>query len=119
MSSLLFIKRIPYHTKTRKQSCEVAFWVINQVLDEQRFANLIEVTRRHWAGDPHHYIRDVQLGEDKMVTRSPMKASLIAVFITMGINILAGQSQNLLELWERLTRNQALADPLLKRNKVF
>jgi len=124
IASLLVVERERYHTKTRKQSCEAAYWMSNQVLDYQRFAELIEATRRHWAVEPgrravHHYIRDVQLGEDRMVTRNPKEARVIAGFITTAINMLAGQSQNMSELRERLTRNRALVDPLFKQNKVL
>lgn len=119
IASLLVVERVRYHTKTRRQSCETAYWISNQVLDEQRFAELIEATRKHWAVETHHYIRDVQMGEDRMVTRNPKEARVIAGFITMATNMLAGQSQNLSELRERLTRNQALVDPLFKRNKVL
>ena len=118
-TSLLVVERTRYHTKTRRQSCETAYWVSNQVLDKQKFVELIEATRRHWAVEVHHHIRDVQMGEDKMVTRNPKEARVIAGFITTATNMLAGQSQNLSELRERLTRNRTLVDPLFKRNKVL
>lgn len=118
-TSLLVIERTRYHTKTRRQRCETAYWVSNQVLDKQKFVELIEATRRHWAVEVHHHIRDVQMGEDKMVTRNPKENRVITGFITTATNMLAGQSQNLSELRERLTRNRTLVDPLFKRNKVL
>lgn len=116
ISTLLVVERVRYQTKTQKQSCETAYWVSNQVLDNQRFAEIVEAARRHWSVEAHHYIRDVQMGEDRLVTRNSKEARVMAGFITTATNMLVGQRQNVSELRERMTRNQALVDPLFKRN---
>jgi len=117
------VKRQRYNTKTQKQSCETAYWVSNQALDGQKFAELLEATRRHWAVEPgrraaHHHIREVQTGEEKIVTKNAKETRVIAGFITTAINMLvsASRDQSISEFRERLTRNQALVDPLFKRN---
>lgn len=117
--SLLVIERLRYQIKTRKQSSETAYWVSNQVLDSQSFDELIEAIRGHWAVEVHHHIRDVQMGEDRMITRNPREARVMAGFITTATNMLMSQGQNLAELRERLTRNQELVDPLFKRKNVL
>jgi len=118
IASLVVVERERYNTKTQKQSCETAYWVSNQALDGQKFAELLEATRRHWAVEVHHHIRDVQMGEDKIVTRNAKEARVIAGFITTAINVLVSASpdRSISEFRERLTRNQALVDPLFKRN---
>jgi len=117
IASLLVVERERYNTKTQKQSCETAYWVSNQVIDEQKFVELTEAARRHWAVEVHHYVRDVQMGEDKMVIRNANEARVMAGFITTATNMLvsASQDQSISEIRERLTRNQALVDPLFKR----
>ena len=119
LSSLLVVERVRYQTKTQKQSCETAYWVSNQVLDRQRFAELAEAARGHWSVEVHHYIRDVQMGEDRLVTRNSKEARVMAGFITTATNMLVGQRQNVSELRERMTRNMALVDPLFKRNNFL
>ncbi|WP_373515571.1 hypothetical protein [Persicitalea sp.] len=116
--SLLVIERGRYNTKTQKQSRETAYWVSNQALDGQKFAKLAEAARRHWAVEVHHHIRDVQMGEDKMVARNAKEARVLAGFITMATNMLvsASRDQSISELREKLTRNHALVNPLFKRN---
>lgn len=115
IASLLVVERKRYNTKTQKQSCETAYWVSNQTLDDQKFIELFQAARRHWAVEVHHHIRDVQMGEDQMVIRNAKQARVIAGFITTAANMLAGQNQNLSELRESLTRNHASVDPLFKR----
>lgn len=121
IASLLVVERVRYNTKTQKQSCETVYWMSNQALDGQKFAKLCEATRRHWSVEVHHYIRDVQMGEDKMVTRNADEARVIAGFITTATNMLvsASRGQSISELRERLTRNQALVDPLFKRKEFL
>lgn len=119
VATLLVLERTRYNTKTQKKSCETVYWISNQALDVQRFDELLEAARRHWAVEVHHQIRDVQMGEDKMVVRNPREAKVIAGFITTATNMLAGQNKNISELRESLTRNHALLDPIFKRNKVL
>lgn len=121
IASLLVVERERYNTKTKRQSCETAYWVSNQKLDGQKFDELVEAARRHWAVEVHHYIRDVQMGEDKMVTRDAKEAKVIAGFITTATNmlVLASQDRSISELRERLTRNHALVDPLFKRKEFL
>ena len=116
ISSLLVVERSRYNTKTQKESCETAYWVSNQPIDEERFADLCEAARGHWAIEAHHRIRDVQMGEDQMLVRNPKEARVVAGFITTAVNLLARQGGNMSELREKLTRNYALIDPLFKRN---
>ncbi len=117
--SLLVVERERYNTKTGKQSRETAYWVSNQPLDKESFGQLFDAARRHWAVEVRHYIRDVQMGEDKFITRNVNEARAIAGFITTAANMLAGQHQNLSELRESLTRNHALVAPLFRRKKVL
>ena len=57
------------------------------------------------------------MGEDKTVTRNVKEARVVAGFITTATNMLvsAKGGQSISEFRERLTRNQALVDPLFKR----
>lgn len=116
INSLLVVERGRYNAKARKESFETAYWVCNQPLDKERFADLCEAARGHWAVEVHHRIRDVQMGEDQMVVRNPKEARVVAGFITTAVNLLAKQGGNMSELREKLTRNYALVDPLFKRN---
>lgn len=116
INSLLVVERSRYNTKTQKKSCETAYWVSNQPLDKERFVDLAEAARGHWAVEVYHRIRDVQMGEDQMVIRNPKEARVVAGFITTAVNLLAKQGGNRSELREKLTREHALVDPLFKRN---
>ena len=116
ISSLLVVERSRYNTRTQKQSVETAYWVSNQPLDKEGFADLCQAARGHWAIEMHHRIRDVQMGEDQMVVRNPKEARVVAGFITTAVNLLANQGGNMSEVREKLTRNYALVDPLFKRN---
>ena len=121
IASLLVVERERHNTKTQKQSHETAYWVSNRTIDRQGFAELVKAARRHWTVEVHHYIRDVQMGQDKMVTRNAKEARVIAGFITAATNmlVLASQDQSISELRERLTRNHALVDPLFKRKEFL
>ena len=116
ISSLLVVERSRYNTKTQKKSVETAYWVSNQPFDKERFAELFQAARGHWAIEMHHRIRDVHMGEDQLGVRNPKEARVVAGFITTAVNLLARQGGNMSELREKLTRNYALVDPLFKRN---
>lgn len=116
LATLLVVERVRYNTKTHRQSCQTAYWVSNQALDGEGFADLCQAARGHWAVEARHYVRDVQMGEDKMLISNPKEARVMAGFVTTATNLLARQGQNISQLRERLTRKPALVHTLFKRN---
>lgn len=112
--TLIVVERKRYIVKTGKQSTETAYWISNQSIDNEKFAGLPEAIRKHWSVEVHHYCRDVQWGEDKMIMRDKDEAKVVASFITVTTNLFQKQGSNTSELREKITKNWKMVNALFK-----
>jgi predicted transposase YbfD/YdcC len=92
-------------TKTKKTSKETSYWICNQPLDNETFIEIIQAIRNHWSVEVHHQIRDVQMGEDDLKISNKQEAIVVASFITLAVNLLEKQKENISIIREKLTKN--------------
>ena len=105
IASLLVVKRSRFTLKTKHESEETSYWISNQLVDNEKFEELSQVIRNHWSIEAHHYDRDVQWGEDKMIMRDKKEALVVASFITLATNLLKNKDSNLSITREKITKN--------------
>lgn len=103
--TVIVVSRERYNTKTKKTSKEISYWICNQPLDNETFTEIIQAIRNHWSVEVHHQIRDVQMGEDDLKISNKQEAIVVASFITLAINLLEKQKENISIIREKLTKN--------------
>lgn len=112
--TLITVERKRFTAKTGKQSIQTAYWISNQTTDDKGFAELTEAIRKHWSIEVHHYCRDVQWGEDRMIMRDKAEANAVASFITVATNLFQKQGSNTSELREKITKNWKMIHTIFK-----
>lgn len=112
--TLITVERKRFNIKTGRQSVQTAYWISNQTADNKGFTELTEAIRKHWSIEVHHYCRDVQWGEDRMIMRDKDEANVVASFITVATNLFQKQDANTSELREKITKNWKMIHTIFK-----
>lgn len=112
--TLITVERKRFSIKTGRQSIQTAYWISNQTADNKGFTELTEAIRKHWGIEVHHYDRDVQWGEDRMIMRDKAEANAVASFITVATNLFQKQDSNTSELREKITKNWKMIHTIFK-----
>lgn len=112
--TMIVVCRGRYNTKTKKETTEESYWISNQTIDSKSFTELTNAIRNHWSVEVHHYIRDVQMGEDNMKINHKNEAVVVASFFTIATNILQKQAENITILREKLAKNWKLVADIIE-----
>jgi predicted transposase YbfD/YdcC len=111
---LITVERKRFSIKTGRRSIQTAYWISNQTADNKGFTELTEAIRKHWSIEVHHYCRDVQWGEDRMIMRDKAEANAVASFITVATNLFQKQDSNTSELREKIMKNWKMIHTIFK-----
>lgn len=70
LSTLIKVERQRFDTKSRNESKEISFYMLNQVPDSPNLAQqYYNAIRHHWSVEVTNHVRDVTLKEDKLRTK--------------------------------------------------
>lgn len=112
---LIVVNRERFHTKTKKTTQEICYWLSNQALDKESFNEISKAIRTHWTIETHHNIRDVQMGEDDMKISNQKEALVVASFITLALNLIEKKGGNKSIVRENITKNWNLIPPIFNQ----
>jgi len=121
IKTLIVVERFRENIKTGNQSKEKAYFISNQTLTEHNAEKLAKATRKHWAIESEHYIRDKNFGEDLIKTFNSNTARTIAVCISWALNLIrnTGNNQNIKALREKIAVDKQLILGLLNKKNFL
>ena len=103
--TLVRVERATWHCKTKAQSTEVAYYLSNATVKDASDTELFTAVRGHWSIETSNHIRDVTLKEDRLKTKEPTIAKVMACCRTVVLNLF-----NKLKLKNRKAKLDEFAD---------
>jgi len=89
--TLVVMKRHTFTLATQKTTCETAYYISNQALSTDPYAQALELTgaiRQHWHVESDNWIRDVTLEEDHIKTTSANQAQNMGCLRSLALRLL-------------------------------
>jgi len=89
--TLVVMKRHTFTLATQKTTCETAYYISNQALSTDPYAQALELTgaiRQHWHVESDNWIRDVTLEEDHIKTTSANQAQNMGCLRSLAMRLL-------------------------------
>ena len=88
IQTLLVIERKRFIQKTKKETNETAYFISNKKLAKKSGFELFNAAREHWSIEADNHIRDVNIGEDEIISFDRNTSRMMAVSISWALNLL-------------------------------
>jgi len=121
--TLVVMKRHTFTLATQKTTCETAYYISNQALSTDPYAQALELTgaiRQHWHVESDNWIRDVTLEEDHIKTTSANQAQNMGCLRSLPMRLLRRFNvKNFQEALEDFADCPSRFEALLRRVKFL
>jgi len=121
--TLVVMKRHTFTLATQKTTCETAYYISNQALSTDPYAQALELTgaiRQHWHVESDNWIRDVTLEEDHIKTTSANQAQNMGCLRSLALRLLRRFNvKNFQEALEDFADCPSRFEALLRRVKFL
>ncbi len=107
IQTLLVVDRQRFIPKTQKETNETAYFISNKRVDGKSGLELFNAAREHWSIESDNHIRDVNIGEDDIISFDKNTSRMMAVSISLALNLLRkiNSKNNLKALREDISCN--------------